>query len=160
MHGILGSQTNKKIVKQLASSYVGYPRPIVGVEVVHHVISPNSNTGPDPNPASIIDLLGSQITSVTSAIAMMQRRQQILQYAITSCEDLKADLGVEEPKKKPGKAVVDDRACGWVESLIWDDRLVEEYDRTERAENGIDDGAMACLTLRKRCDRHGGCVKA
>jgi COMPASS component SPP1 len=158
MNAVLGGQTNKKILKQLSTTFIDYPRPSSGTRVIHHrSISSITAVRTTPPAADILSALDEQIRAVNAALELVGKRQSILGKAMERCDTLRVDVSAEEVGKKKGGKAVDDRACGWVRRLIWSDEDVQTWVHVDgaAAEEDMLEGET-CMLLRKRCDRHGG----
>ena len=153
---------NKKLLKQLASAFIGLPPPKIQVISTHHVHM-------NPIPSSNRDEaqgLRDQIQVVTTAMHIVDRRREILQEAIANCENLPlvnmsngdAATGKRSKDAKGVKGVKgggEDRPCGWDARLVWDDAEVQGWS------GDVDEGGEAgqvCMVARRRCDRHQGWV--
>ena len=147
--------TNKKLLKQLSSVFVGLPAPKSNVSVTHHFDTHLTTSTTEQTTAS----LSEQISAINRALSDVTRRQEILQHTITRCETLilpaasEAEVGDKKSKKRPGGG--DDRPCGWDKKLVWTDEEVEQWRPDE--DDGMD--GEACMAPKRRCDRHQGWQK-
>ncbi len=107
-------------------------------------------------------ILTEHLERTNAAIGLVRKRQKILNAAIERCETLETiavdneeeieDGNNKKKKKKVAPAVKEDRPCGWMRALIWDDETIEDWDEEISEEDEI------CMSGRRRCERHQGYV--
>lgn len=175
---VLATLTNKKTHKQLAASLANYPSPPPEVRIIDHHSSnnPASHTSLIIQSLSTTDVLAQRIESAEILVSALEKRILILGKAIEQCDTLPPlNPQVDQNGKKRKTGGGDDRPCGWVEALIWEDDIVDNWESemplmkpkitvvengedVEMGDNGVVNGVTGeyCMNQRKRCDRHSG----
>jgi COMPASS component SPP1 len=160
--------SNKRVLKQLASSLAAYPPPSIDVNLVHHLPTPPPSpeeTGSEhDNAEQLLQSLQSQISATMEAIELVQRRQQVLAEVIERAAAMASVAPVvngdeaksSKTKRKGNGGGGDVGPCGWEPMLVWDDDEVRAWQGTEGEGTSQADGDVACMLPKRRCERHLG----
>lgn len=160
MKAFADSISNKKTLKQISTTFTGYPKP-APVQIIHHAtIDPavaNATTQAD----QLMVAVQSQMKALTSALDVVRKRQDILRRAIEHAESLAPiAIPVEETrasksKRKGGGGPTEDKQCAWDPRLSWTDQQV----MAEGGTVGREDDLAVCELAKRRCDKHSGWQK-
>ncbi|OCF43991.1 hypothetical protein I317_02097 [Kwoniella heveanensis CBS 569] len=103
-HNLISGMTNKNTLKQLAKTFISYPPPQLGVNVVRHGRPETKPTHSSPKDSVVLPAIAAttttaeiasrllnlqtQIEQVERAMNLVKARQQLLESAIERCETL------------------------------------------------------------------------
>jgi COMPASS component SPP1 len=141
--------SNKRSVKQLTATLSSYPAPVLGVQVINHLLTPpasprrlassSSSSWSSKGRAAeaLLESLQKQISATMAAIELVQRRQAILAEVTARAATLVSATpqvhgddtsgGGSKKSRKGGGGGGDMGPCGWEPKLVWDDDEVRAW---------------------------------
>ncbi|WWC90518.1 uncharacterized protein L201_005454 [Kwoniella dendrophila CBS 6074] len=166
---LLAALSNKNTLKQLAKTFISYPKPELSIQVEQHgddtkTRCKSSRITTTNNASEQLADLQKQLEKVEELMKLVMKRQEILRLTIDKSENLPLVINIVEEeeelaerkkgkKKKYSSGVnggnKEDKPCGWNQKLILDDHDImnlpdSEQDQTSKTDGNNDD-ASNCL---------------